>query len=237
MSDRRDGVRVAEARATGTVLLDIEGTVAPIRFVHETLFPFARARLDGFLAAHGDAPAVREVLGRVPGEDRRATLLGWMDRDAKEEPLKTLQGMIWADGYASGQLRGELYPDVAPALRRWHARGIRLAVYSSGSVAAQRLIFGHSGDGDLAGLFEGFFDTLVGGKREAASYRAIAAALGADAATVLFASDVAAELDAARAAGMATVQLVRPEDGTVASGGHAVAVTLDAITLDAVALP
>lgn len=213
----------------GTVLLDIEGTVAPIRFVHQVLFPLARERLKGFLAERGGEPAVRDVLERVPGPDRLATLRGWMDADSKLEPLKTLQGLIWEEGYRDGTLRGELYPDVAPALRRWHAAGVRLAVYSSGSIAAQRLIFGHTGDGDLAPLFSEFFDTGVGTKRDVASYRAIATALDSEPDDILFLSDVAAELDAAREAGLRVTQIVRAADHAVASVDHPTAPDLDAL--------
>jgi enolase-phosphatase E1 len=196
------------------ILTDIEGTTTAIAFVKDTLFPFAAAALDGFLDAHGGAPEVAAILAQVPGPDPRATLRGWMARDEKATPLKALQGLIWRAGYADGRLRGHLWPDVAPCLRAWAAGGVALAVYSSGSVEAQRLLFGHSEAGDLTGLFAGFFDTTTGGKREAPSYAAIAAALGLAPADILFLSDVAEELDAAAAAGLATCQLVRAADGT-----------------------
>lgn len=205
------------------VLTDIEGTTSPISFVHQVLFPYARARLPALVAGGGpevDA-ALDEVRRRVPGEDPLAALLGWMDRDAKEAPLKELQGIAWREGYRAGELKGEVYPDVAPCLRDWHAAGMRLMVYSSGSAEAQRLIFGHSTAGDLATLFDGFFDTRTGGKREAASYQAIAAEAGLAPGAMLFLSDVGAELDAAAAAGMRTCQLVRTEDGTQPAPGHA----------------
>ena len=202
------------------VLLDIEGTTTSIAFVKDRLFPFAEAALDGFLAAHGGRPEVQAILAEVPGPDRAATLRGWMAADAKVTPLKALQGLIWAEGYADGQIQGHLWPDVAAALRAWHAAGVRLAIYSSGSVAAQRDLFGHSEAGDLTPLLDGFFDTRVGGKREPASYAAIARALGVVPDAVLFLSDIAEELDAAVAAGMRVCQLVRPADGTVASLRH-----------------
>ncbi len=201
------------------VLLDIEGTTTPIRFVHDTLFPFARAGLAGLLArAH--EPDVAVALAEVPGADKLATLQGWMDADVKATPLKALQGILWRDGYANGTLHGELYPDVPPSLRRWAAAGLRLCIYSSGSVEAQRLLFGHSVTGDLTPLFTGFFDTRVGAKREAASYATIVQGLFLPAGEVLFLSDVEAELDAAAAAGLRTCQLVRAADGTVASHRH-----------------
>ncbi|MDE2515171.1 MAG: acireductone synthase [Rhodospirillales bacterium] len=215
------------------ILTDIEGTTTPIAFVHTTLFPFAAARLGDFLAAHAADPAVAAILAEVralaPGVDPLAALRGWMAADAKVTPLKTLQGLIWADGYASGALTATLYPDVAPALRRWAAAGRRLAVYSSGSIAAQRLLFGHSDAGDLTGLFSGWFDTTTGAKRDAASYRAIAAALGLPAAAILFLSDVTAELDAAVAAGLRACQLVRAQDGTQPGTAHPVAADFDGV--------
>ena len=138
-------------------------------------------------------------------------------------PLKALQGMIWRDGYLSGRLAGRIYPDVPPCLRRWSGAGVRLYVYSSGSVDAQRLIFGHSDAGDLAGLFSGFFDTRIGAKREPDSYGRLAIGLGLPPISVLFLSDVEAELDAAAAAGMRSCQIVRAEDGTAASDRHPIA--------------
>jgi enolase-phosphatase E1 len=219
------GLRVT----TSHILADIEGTTTAIAFVHRTLFPFAEAALDGFLAANAASPEVAALLAEVPGESKAATLRDWMRRDVKATPLKALQGLIWREGYASGALRGHLWPDVAPALRAWRARRLRLAVYSSGSEEAQRLLFRHSEAGDLEALFDGFHDTRIGAKREAASYARIAAAWGADPAAILFLSDVAEELDAARAAGLGTCQLVRAEDGTVASGRHPQAPDFSAI--------
>lgn len=214
------------------VLTDIEGTTTPIAFVRDTLFPYARARLPWLLDRASD-PAVAAELAEVarlaPGVPPLDALLGWMDRDAKVTPLKALQGIAWSEGYDSGELRGELYPDVAPNLRRWAASGVRLFVYSSGSAAAQRQIFGHSNAGDLAPLFAGFFDTRVGAKREAASYDRIAIGIGVPTAEILFLSDVGAELDAAAAAGLRTCQLLRPLDGAVPAAGHPTAADFDAV--------
>lgn len=207
------------------ILTDIEGTTTAIAFVKETLFPFAQAALDGFLDARGGEAAVAAILDEVrrdaPGEDPRAALKRWMAADEKRTPLKTLQGLIWEAGYRDGRLKGHLWPDVAAVLRAWHASGLRLAIFSSGSVAAQKLLFGHSEAGDLTPLFSGFFDTRIGQKRDAASYAAIAKGMGLPAAEILFLSDIAEELDAAAEAGMQTCQLVRPGDGTKASGRHA----------------
>jgi enolase-phosphatase E1 len=216
-----------------TVLTDIEGTTTPIAFVHRTLFPFARARLPEFLAEHAANGAVAAIVAEVqamePGRPPLETLLGWMDADAKVTPLKELQGLIWREGYASGALHAELYPDVAARLRSWHAAWVRLAVYSSGSVEAQKQLFGHTASGDLTGLFDSFFDTRIGAKRDAASYRGIVSELRLPAAAVLFLSDVEAELDAAKAAGLRTCQLVRAEDGTVPSTRHLVAADFAAV--------
>ncbi len=209
------------------VLTDIEGTTTPIAFVHRVLFPYARAALPGLLSARADEPQVAAALAQIralaPGGDPLAQCLDWMDRDAKITPLKLLQGLAWQDGYADGTLRGELYPDVAPVLRAWHAAGVRLAVYSSGSEAAQRLIFRHLPEacgGDLSGLFSAFLDTRIGAKTEAQSYRAAARRLDLPPASILFLSDSAAELDAALAAGLAACQLLRPQDATAACPRH-----------------
>ena len=144
------------------IITDIEGTTTPIDFVHKTLFPYARARLAAFCAANRG----HQVLADVP-EPVLDTLLGWMDRDEKITALKTIQGMIWEEGYRAGTLKSVIYPDVAPALKRWSQGGLRLFVYSSGSVPAQKLLFGHSDAGDLTPLFSGFFDTAIGPKRDA----------------------------------------------------------------------
>lgn len=216
------------------ILTDIEGTTSSIDFVHQVLFPYARTRLRTWLKAHAGEPQVLAQLDAVEREvgssalslDEAADVLeGWMAEDRKVTPLKALQGLIWAEGYASGELRGHVYPDTPDALRGWHADGLRLCVYSSGSVAAQKLIFGHTDYGDLTPLFSDYFDTRVGGKREAASYRAISEQLGADAATVLFLSDIGEELDAARSAGLQTCQIVRDAQ-TVVAPGHRRAATL-----------
>lgn len=211
------------------ILTDIEGTTSAIAFVKDTLFPFAEAELDAFLAARGAEPEVAAILAEVPGPDRAATLRGWMAADAKVTALKSLQGLIWAAGFADGRLRGHLWPDVAPCLREWHAAGVALAVYSSGSVGAQKLLFGHSEAGDLLPLFSGFYDTKVGGKRDATAYAAIAGQAGHRPAQILFLSDVAEELDAAAASGLLTCQLIRPQDGTVASGRHRQAADFPAV--------
>jgi enolase-phosphatase E1 len=203
-----------------TLLTDIEGTTSSISFVKDVLFPYARRALPGFVRAHRDDPEVRRWLDVVAMENGGMcqddmvveTLQGWIDEDRKHTALKALQGMVWEAGYGSGDFTAHVYPDAVAALRRWHGAGHRLAVYSSGSVAAQRLLFGNSDAGDLLPLFDGFFDTAVGHKRETDSYRGIARSLGQAPADILFLSDVVEELDAARDAGMQTVLVDRRED-------------------------
>ena len=202
------------------ILTDIEGTTSSISFVKDVLFPYARAALPGFVREHGDDPEVRRWLdmaavdaGGICQDDVLVeTLQGWIDADRKHTALKALQGLIWQHGYTGGDYAAHMYPDAAEALRAWHAAGHALYVYSSGSVPAQKLFFGHSAAGDLAPLISGWFDTEIGGKREAASYRNILAAIGRAPGDVVFLSDVVEELDAAREAGLATVLLDRIED-------------------------
>lgn len=202
-------------RRTRAIVTDIEGTTGSIAFVAEVLFPYARERLRDFVAAHPQETA--PILADVGGDDPVATLLAWIDEDRKATPLKTLQGMIWAEGYRDGVLVGHVYPDAAEALRRWHGEGLTLYVYSSGSIAAQKLIFGHSVAGDLTPLFSGYFDTTSGPKQDAASYARIAEAIGAPAEAILFLSDHPAEIAAARDAGMATQLVSRHGGAGVAS--------------------
>jgi len=192
------------------ILTDIEGTTTSLSFVADVLFPYARAHLPAYVAAHPTetAPILSEVAASEPG-DPIATLLRWIDEDRKATPLKTLQGMIWADGYASGAFTGHVYADAVAALRRWHAAGVALYVFSSGSVAAQKLLFGHSDAGDLTPLFSGYFDTTTGAKREAASYAKIAEAIGVAADEILFLSDIVEEIAAARGAGMEALLIDR----------------------------
>jgi enolase-phosphatase E1 len=186
------------------------------------------------VTAHHHEPAVAEALAQAralePGADPVASLLRWSDLDEKVTPLKTIQGLIWREGYAAGDLVAEFYPDAPECLAFWHREGLPLFVYSSGSEEAQRGIFGHSQAGDLTGLFGGFFDTRRGPKREAASYTAIAGEIGLPAGMILFLSDVEAELDAAATAGLRTCQIVREQDGTVPSTRHPVARTLHEVS-------
>ena len=219
-------IRLAE-RGLRAVLLDIEGTTTPIAFVHEVLFPFARARLAKYLEAHWQGDEISEVRRKLTEEyeqdhrseartglrtagDAAAFALRLMDHDRKSPGLKLLQGLIWEEGYRMGQLRGQVYEDVPASIRRWRASGADVAIYSSGSELAQRLLFQSTVHGDLTPELKAFFDTAFGAKVEAASYARIATALGRPPGEILFVSDVVAELRAARETGMAVVLSVRP---------------------------
>lgn len=202
------------------IVTDIEGTTSDIRFVHNVLFPYARENLAAFVAGFqhredvaGALSDLREEIAQPQAtvENLIAVLFGFMEEDRKSTALKALQGMIWRDGYLSGRFTGHLYPDVLPAFTEWKQQAVDLYVYSSGSVAAQKLLFGYSDEGDMTGLFSGYFDTHVGAKRETQSYRNIAGEIGLKPDELLFLSDIRQELDAARDAGWNTVQLLRGE--------------------------
>jgi len=219
--------------AVDAIVLDIEGTTTPVDFVTDTLFPYARRHLRSHLAAQRDRPALREAIDRlrhewddevarggtpppwIDGSDEAlAEYVEWlMDRDRKSTGLKLLQGQIWEGGYRSGELRSEMYGDVMPALARWRASHLTLAIFSSGSEHAQRLLFAHTPHGDLTSYFTRFFDTTVGAKASPDSYRRIAAALRCSIARLLFVSDAVGEIDAALAAGGAALLCAR--DGSV----------------------
>ena len=219
-------------------LLDVEGTTTPVSFVYDVLFPYARREMAGFLRAHAGEPEVDEALRRLRDEHRSEggapppwsaeggiqpalVYLGWlMDADRKSTALKALQGRVWQEGFRRGELRGRLYPDVAPALARWRRQGRSVFIYSSGSVLAQRLIFSQSEGGDLSPWIAGYFDTTTGPKRDAESYRRIAAKIGIDAGDVLFVSDSADEISAARDAGLRVALCAR--DGAPGTAGPAI---------------
>ncbi|MBB6248732.1 acireductone synthase [Rhodanobacter sp. A1T4] len=200
------------------IVTDIEGTTSSISFVRDVLFPYARQRLPAFVETHGDKPDVLHWLHEAAKEaglveasrqEIIELLLQWIDEDRKSTALKALQGMIWKDGYESGDYRSHMYPEVAARLRQWHASGVLLYVYSSGSVPAQQLLFGYSEAGDLTPLFSGYFDTQTGAKREVDSYRRIAETIDASPEQILFLSDIVEELDAAKTAGFHTAWLIR----------------------------
>lgn len=204
------------------VLTDVEGTTTSLSFVHDVLFPYARERLPDFIRRHQNEPEVKELLDdlreqqqRYLNEQQVIDLFGyWMEIDRKETVLKSLQGIMWRAGYESGDFTGHVYEDAVRRLREWHDAGIRLYVFSSGSVPAQKLLFGYSDFGDLTPLFAGYFDTRTGAKREAGAYKHIAEAVEIPPEEILFLSDLIEELNAARAAGMRTTQLVRDGQAT-----------------------
>jgi enolase-phosphatase E1 len=212
---------------TRAFLLDIEGTTTPISFVFDVLFPYARLHLNEFLAHNSDSHEMLSDLimlreehakdisnGLQPpalNEKRGIDYLYWlMDRNSKSTALKSIQGKIWKEGYASGQLKATVFADVAPALERWHRSGINVSIFSSGSVLAQQLLFSHTEAGDLTKFIRNYFDTRVGAKAESASYQQIARALSLATDQIHFVSDVPAELDAAGDAGMKTSLCIRP---------------------------
>ena len=216
------------------ILLDIEGTTTPIDFIYEVLFPYARARVKDYLArrfaaedvlldiAHlreehaedarkgADPPSLSDENDEAMIDSITAYIHWLMDRDRKSTPLKSLQGKIWEDGYRTDDLKGKVFADVAPAFEEWRRQGKQICIYSSGSVLAQKLLFAHTESGDLTGYIEDYFDTNVGAKKEAESYRRIAYALQRPASEILFISDVTDELDAARIAGLQTALSLRP---------------------------
>ncbi len=213
------------------ILLDIEGTTSSISFVYDVMFPYVRRELAAYLDGHWETPPLRqacELLARDAGHESfaawtaaardaaaaqqlvREEVLRLMDDDVKATGLKQLQGLIWRAGFESGEMQAHVYDDVPPALQAWHAAGLDVRIYSSGSIAAQKLFFGHSIHGDLLSLFRAHYDTTTGSKKETASYLAIAGEFGLQPAEILFLSDVAAELAAARGAGFQVALCQRP---------------------------
>ena len=214
--------------ASKVILLDIEGTTTPIDFVYQVLFPYARQHVQSYLAQHWDdaqtdiaqlqvehSADVQQGL-QPPALDSSqlasvVAYLHWlMEQDRKSTPLKSLQGKVWEAGYQSGELKSQVFADVPPAFTTWQQQGKRLAIFSSGSVLAQKLLFKYTEYGDLSGFISGWFDTNIGAKREAESYHCIAAELECEPREVAFISDVTAELEAAQKAGMQTFLALRP---------------------------
>jgi enolase-phosphatase E1 len=225
------------------ILLDIEGTTTPVDFVYQTLFPYARRHLADYLSENFSRDEMQPILAQLfeehsrdvaanlqppalAGEPAQAALasateyLYWlMERDRKSTPLKTLQGKIWQMGYEAGELFSAVYDDVLPAFLKWKSQKKTLAIFSSGSVLAQKLLFAHTSAGDLGRYLSAYFDTHIGAKIEAESYRRIAEALQFPPSEALFFSDVVAELDAARAAGLQTALCIRPGNAPQPAGG------------------
>jgi len=218
------------------ILTDIEGTTTSISFVHDVLFPYSQSRIKDFVLRNFNSPDVLEALTQTretaKSEDKKENisneeaceyLLKWIREDRKHPALKALQGHIWQEGYEKGEVLAHVYPDVLPALKKWKEQGHGIGVYSSGSVKAQHLLFKFSDAGNLLPYFAHHFDTKVGHKREVSSYIEISKTLGLSPSSILFLSDIKEELDAARAAGMRTTQLVRQDD--VILGDHPTAKT------------
>ena len=214
------------------ILTDIEGTTTEVSFVYDILFPYFRAHMDQWKTV--DSAPMNDVLEQtrlIVLEEQAINLTSnealfeqlrqWSIEDRKVTPLKTFQGMVWEQGFKSGAIKGHIYPDVKPAIERWTAMGIKLAIFSSGSIAAQKQLFGFSTEGDLTPYFSAYFDTTTGMKRDEQTYQLIAQQLQAPAKNVLFLSDISQELEAANAAGIRTLQLVRP--GTQANWSWCVA--------------
>jgi enolase-phosphatase E1 len=240
---------LARTKDVRAIILDIEGTTTPIAFVAKRLFPYARTHLTSYLNTHRAASA--DVIDRLRAEHRQESdetppawsdasdearirsateYVDWlMDRDRKSPALKELQGRIWKDGYVSGELIGEVFPDIPVALERWHRLGIPVGIFSSGSVLAQRLLFRHSSFGDLTSLLRWHFDTAVGAKGEAESYQRIASTVGVSPEQILFVSDSVREVDAARAAGMQTRLSERPGNAVSPKHDHPVVRSFDEI--------
>jgi enolase-phosphatase E1 len=230
---------------TKVILLDIEGTTTPIDFVHKTLFPFAKDRI-GKYVAHNFDHLRREVTQLVeeyskdsgyavpldptePGSVS-AYLEYLIDLDRKSTPLKSIQGKIWQEGYESGELRSVIFDDVSHVFERWKSEKKKIAIYSSGSVLAQKLIFKYSDHGDLSEFISAYFDTRIGHKREVKSYQTISKELGRDANDILFISDIPEELDAARGSGMQTALSVRTGNAPIEGDpNHRVITTFDEI--------
>ena len=207
-----------EVRGVRAILIDIEGTTSSLAFVKDVLFPYARDALPTYVRTH--EVELKGVIGDIAatvGKSQLTTqetidiLLQWMDEDRKVTPLKTLQGIVWKSGYESGALQSHVYEDAVSALRQWHAGGLQISVYSSGSIAAQKLLFSHTPYGDLSPLFSHYFDTTTGPKLESRSYEKIAASLRIPAKSIVFLSDHAGEIQAAAAAGLQTVLLAREQ--------------------------
>ncbi len=219
------------------ILLDIEGTVSPLAFVHEVMFPYARQRAGAYLNRHWGT-AVMAQLARDAGvaafatpAEAEAAVQRLMDADAKVTGLKQLQGLIWEEGFRNGELRSRIFDDVPHALADWCRRGREIRIYSSGSVHAQKLFFAHTKRGDLSVHFSGYYDTTTGSKREAGSYGAIAADCGLQAEQVLFVSDVVEELNAARNAGMFTALVLRPGNPPAPPHDHPAITSISDIVL------
>ena len=235
------------------ILLDIEGTTSSVSFVYDVMFPFVRRELDKYLCANWDSAVLNEMCDLIAkdagyesfaawcGSETevgkrqqllRAEVLRLMEGDVKATGLKALQGLIWQSGFESGEIQAHVYDDVLPAIQAWNDAECDVRIFSSGSIAAQKLFFGHTVVGNILHLFRGHYDTTTGPKKEAASYQAIAKDFGLPPAQILFLSDVLDELEAARAARLQTGLCKRPGNAKVAAGhGHPEITSFDQIEL------
>lgn len=226
------------------ILTDIEGTTTSISFVHDVLFPYAFENLDSFLKNNPDDVDLelkqinevhfnneKDLFSHDFIQNAIVLLKGFIEQDKKDTALKSIQGKIWANAYKDGSIKGHLYEDAFNGLKRFYDQGLRLFVYSSGSIEAQKLLFGFSQYGDINYLFEGYFDTTIGAKKSSSSYNQIAQQMGLKEEDILFLSDVEAELDAAEKAGLKTIQLVRPQDNTLKSKRHDTVASFDELSL------
>lgn len=199
------------------ILLDVEGTTTSIEFVHLELFPFSKEKMFWFVNVHPELCSQEkqqveaELAKKLTDKDFSDQLLAWIEADKKHPALKSVQGKIWQLGYESGEIKGHVYPDVRQAFQYWREQGLRIGIYSSGSVLAQKLLFRYSLHGDLTTQIDDHFDTKVGAKREVGSYLSIARELGVDPETIVFLSDIAEECLAAKSAGMKSLQLIRDD--------------------------
>lgn len=229
---------MTQTRQIKAIVTDIEGTTSSLSFVKDVLFPYARSHIGQFIHQHAGEPAITDLIEDVCKETGKdlsldkviQTLEQWIDADKKITPLKALQGLLWETGYQQGDFKGHIYSDAKQQLELWHQQGIKLYVYSSGSVHAQKLLFGYTEYGDLNYLFSGYFDTKIGAKIEPDAYRHIAEAIKLPANEILFLSDVKPELDAARASDMQTTWLIR--DGNIdAQASHSQVKDFSAISI------
>ncbi len=207
---------------TKLYLFDIEGTTTDINFVHKVLFPYSEKCMKEFVLNHQNETAVKnaiqDVKDTVQKESQKQieinevieTLLDWIKTDRKHGALKELQGLIWDIGYSKNDFKGHVYPDVKPFFTKILDKGFKIGIYSSGSVHAQKLIFGYSSDGDLTPMISHYFDTKIGHKRERTSYSNIANATHLAPSEIHFFSDIPEELEAAREAGLEVTHVVRP---------------------------
>lgn len=222
------------------ILLDIEGTTSSISFVYDEMFPYVREHLAHFLDGHWEENEVQKavaLLAEEKGErsldkrDAESEVIRLMDQDIKSTGLKQLQGMIWRSGFQSGKLVAHVFDDVPGSLRRWNTAGVDVRIYSSGSIEAQKLFFGHSQAGNLLSMFSGHYDTTTGGKREAGSYQKIATEFALQSSEIVFISDVVAELDAANEAGMQTRLSIRPGNPPQPANNYTQLASFDALEI------